>query len=1110
MSANNDDYDNGDDARFDDEGAIGSGSGNGAYDDDDEDDIGRYQTEDLEGEGEDDDDDDEEDEEDEEDRGGRKRRKRKKASGPNMFLDMEAEVEDADEDEEDYAEEEEGFIDREEEEVPDTEVYMRDRRAHRELEQELQRTSNHDLHDLAAQYDVKYQARERRNRRFMGGSASSAPQSALLPSSVSDPKMWMIRCREGKERDIVHLLMRKSLDAARRAASGTGDKPMMLHSALYRDDLKGFFYVEADGVPGVYMSKMTLVPVKEMPDVLYVKPEDKSEDLLAKEWVRIKRGKYAGDLAKVVETNFDGTEATVQLLPRLNLDDFDDRRKMARGSGVADDEGGDGAAGSGGTAAKRKRGGKAVGGASAAATRPPQRLFNPREFPSHISRKITRGANGTLKLGGETFRDGYLEKAVRVTALDLNGAPPTLEEIEKFAGGSHGVIDAKTLKSLKHAAETREAEGTVFTAGDRVVVTQGELANVPAIIKSIENKIALIVPVERNMFGQTSVPITQLRKHFVPGNAVRVISGKYQGKLGTVVAVDNSAVTIVDVVEHVELQVFARDLADAKDQAVSAKNDITAGATGMATLPGESSRMGPPKLPPVPRGGPAGGPQRKRGDPLLNATVRVLSGQYKGYVGTVTVSNRDGTAKVRLQANTRVIAIPKKDLAMKDAAGHFVPVEGGFGIASNPSSSSMSGGYGMTPRAWNDGSATPGRPGGDRDKFDRPSRTPNPFAAAQTPNPYASGAMTPYHAGSGGSDFDGGKTPAWDAGSKTPYRAADDSSWGSSSSRHDPWSASSTAPSSNRDTYGGAGGYTPKDAWEGRQDPSRSSASAWNPSSSGPDAWSSSSTSGPAPGTGYTPGQAYTNSSSSTAYPTDPRRSGAAAYTGSTAGFTGPSGGATPSTWGTTPAYSSSTSSMARSAFGGAAPGGYGSTPQLAQGSTPMYNRFSAPTPRHESSTAGGMGAGGFTPMHMGGSTSVYSQSTSVAPARPAPAAPAASAPIVPTQDSLQGAKWPRTNVLVRIVRATDALAAGTTAKVLKADWDTDTVDLDVPSGGDQVPVAIIEVVPPAKGDRAVALQGEHAGKVGMVIGVHDSAAVVRTGVTFETFPIGLLGKLQE
>ncbi|GFZ09891.1 global transcription factor group A2 [Actinidia rufa] len=61
-------------------------------------------------------------------------------------------------------------------------------------------------------------------------------QQALLPS-VRDPKLWMVKCAIGREREAAVCLMQKSLDKG---------SELQIRSAIALDHLKNYIYVEAD------------------------------------------------------------------------------------------------------------------------------------------------------------------------------------------------------------------------------------------------------------------------------------------------------------------------------------------------------------------------------------------------------------------------------------------------------------------------------------------------------------------------------------------------------------------------------------------------------------------------------------------------------------------------------------------------------------------------------------------------------------------------------------------------------------------------------------------------------------------------------------------------
>ncbi|KAA8525201.1 hypothetical protein F0562_006935 [Nyssa sinensis] len=143
-------------------------------------------------------------------------------------------------------------------------------------------------------------------------------QRALLPS-VRDPKLWMVRCLTGREREAAVCLMQKYTDK--------GSK-LKIRSAIALDHLKNYIYIEADkkahvreackGMRSLFSNKVMLVPIKEMTDVLSV--ESKTVDLFEDTWVRMEIGTYKGDFAKRV---------TMKLIPRIDLQALTNKLKNA-------------------------------------------------------------------------------------------------------------------------------------------------------------------------------------------------------------------------------------------------------------------------------------------------------------------------------------------------------------------------------------------------------------------------------------------------------------------------------------------------------------------------------------------------------------------------------------------------------------------------------------------------------------------------------------------------------------------------------------------------------------------------------------------------------------
>ncbi len=83
--------------------------------------------------------------------------------------------------------------------------------------------------------------------------------------------------------------------------------PIHISAVYYNEQALGYIYIEArkvayvtaalSGMRGVYSSKMSMVPNREMVDTLTV--QKKLATTMATGWARVKRGKYKGDIAQV-------------------------------------------------------------------------------------------------------------------------------------------------------------------------------------------------------------------------------------------------------------------------------------------------------------------------------------------------------------------------------------------------------------------------------------------------------------------------------------------------------------------------------------------------------------------------------------------------------------------------------------------------------------------------------------------------------------------------------------------------------------------------------------------------------------------------------------------
>lgn len=344
----------------------------------------------------------------------------------------------------------------------------------------------------------------------------------------------------GRERDIVFSIMRKSIDLE------YSPTPLEVYSAFQRDSLPGMIYVEARslghvenairGLVGVFVGRgINLVPIEEMSSLLKLKK--KVVEIVPGTWVRIKRGKYQGDLAQVLDVTENGEEVGLKFIPRIDMAPKDDAAEK-----------------------KRKKGSAA---AIALAGRPPLRFFSHEEVARAYGARSVISRGGSFIFQGDTFKNGFLEKDVKVMGISTENVDPTLEEISRFAGekglaagggaGGDGVDGA----DLSMIAETaRKNAIAVLQPGDHVEVYEGEQTGLLGLVESIAGEIVTIRASKGALKGQSiEVPGRSVRKNFRPGDHVKVMAGSNTDETGLVLSITGNIVTFLSDLNQQEVSV---------------------------------------------------------------------------------------------------------------------------------------------------------------------------------------------------------------------------------------------------------------------------------------------------------------------------------------------------------------------------------------------------------------------------------------------------------------------------------------------------------------------------------------------------------------------------
>ena len=344
--------------------------------------------------------------------------------------------------------------------------------------------------------------------------------------------------------------------------------PLPIISAFERGSgtMAGSIYVEArkqddvvpalDGLTNIYArSGVMLVDIKERPDLLRV---TRTEELIPGGYVRIKRGKYQGDLAQIEEVETNGLEVTLKIVPRLDYGLNEDYNAPMIDGGFKP----------GSDLQKRKRQGNI--GANHLAQRPPQRLFSENE----AKKKHFKYLNSVTALNrkewtyqNETYIDGFLIKPFKLQHLQTENVNPKLEEVTKFASGSgpDGTSNID-LSSIAATLKNSTAEDS-YLPGDMVEVWDGEQKGVSGRTVSVHAEIVTLRVTEGDLKGQTlDVPMKGLRKRFREGDHVKVIGGsKFRDEVGMVVKIKDDKVTVLSDLSMRELTIFSKDLREAAD-----------------------------------------------------------------------------------------------------------------------------------------------------------------------------------------------------------------------------------------------------------------------------------------------------------------------------------------------------------------------------------------------------------------------------------------------------------------------------------------------------------------------------------------------------------------
>lgn len=351
-------------------------------------------------------------------------------------------------------------------------------------------------------------------------------KQALQPN-ISDPKLWLIKCRIGKERECVQNLYHKYF-----FYNKPGNIKIKILSAMSFDSLKGYIYIEAYkeanvreaimGMSNLRENSIRIVPIGEMIQVFSFDKISKI-DLKPKQWVRMKSGLYEGDLAQVVSIEDPINKIYVRIIPRLQDQEEGKNENIGEYN------------------KKLKKN-----------IKPRQKLFNPKHY-NNIESKSHALIGTYITWNKQMFKDGFLIKAVKSKSLITENVVPKIEELKIFDMAKFNRDDDEEpnernndLDYLSTAIQEAEiSKRKKFEKGDRVKIIKGELNGITGkVIQHLEKIVQLYPNVEEMSNEVLEIPEDYLIKEFLPGEMVQVISGPNIGKQGYVVKTEDDVAVI--------------------------------------------------------------------------------------------------------------------------------------------------------------------------------------------------------------------------------------------------------------------------------------------------------------------------------------------------------------------------------------------------------------------------------------------------------------------------------------------------------------------------------------------------------------------------------------
>ncbi|BAM40793.1 transcription factor [Theileria orientalis strain Shintoku] len=354
---------------------------------------------------------------------------------------------------------------------------------------------------------------------------------ALLPD-YNDPKLWIVKTnRQTPDRNIAISLTNKFIKMQKEG------KHMGIYSCFVPEGVTGYLYIEADNKQAVTealaefrninLTTLKLVPMNEMANVFTSGNENLYFPNVG-EYVRVKFGRYAGDLGQVYESDETNNTVTLKLIPRIDPELLG-AGKMEEGGYEDQNE----SALLNQTVGHLKETKLRVNARQKSSQKFPKSFFD-REAIELSGGLIEHGLiPGTFRYQGMSFLDsGHI--LVKFSAKRLacgENVNATLAELKEFN------VDTTITEALEKISKAPN-KVHLYKLGENIRVVKGELTSVVGKIVAIDKEEVEVQPEDKEL-PNFRINLNSVVKNLVEGDNVRAIGGSNEGQSGLVVLVND-------------------------------------------------------------------------------------------------------------------------------------------------------------------------------------------------------------------------------------------------------------------------------------------------------------------------------------------------------------------------------------------------------------------------------------------------------------------------------------------------------------------------------------------------------------------------------------------